>query len=122
MQKSIIAACSAFALLLSVSGQALAAGESEGVLMIDQPDVQMLQGNVDSPSIGSIIGSDVYSNAGQKIGEIDDFVLVGGELYAVLDVDDGPLEQYVEASGNEEQTIVVPARELRTADRPAESQ
>ena len=121
MRKLIIAACSAFALLLSVGGQALAAGEDDKVLMIDQPDVQTFKGNLESPSLGSIIGSDVYSNAGEKLGEIDDFLLIEGELYAVLDVEDGPLEQYAEASENEEQTIVVPARELRMSDKPAET-
>lgn len=91
-----------------------AAIAAEQVLVIDAPDVRKLNTAADGGfRTSDVIGMDVYSNAGKRIGEVEDFVMSGsGSLYAVVDVEDGAIAQYVDLGDGDE--VVVPWRQLRS--------
>jgi sporulation protein YlmC with PRC-barrel domain len=63
-----------------------------------------------------VIGTDVYSNAGNRIGEVEDFAMSGnGYFYAVVDVQEGALERTIELTDDE--LVVVPWNQLRVSSR-----
>jgi sporulation protein YlmC with PRC-barrel domain len=85
--------------------------------VIDQPDVQGFHKQDTGASLSRIIGTDVYSNSGKRLGEVEDFIVAeGGYLYAVIDIQDGPLESVIELPDGDK--VVVPWNELRTQSVP----
>lgn len=87
---------------------------AEDVIVIDAPDVQKLDGAAGGFRTSKVIGTDVYSNNGKRIGEIEDFLFNNGYFYAVVDIQDGPIEPYVELGDDD--LVVVPWNQLRTMD------
>lgn len=100
---------------LALCGAAAApATADENVIVLDAPDIQKLRTDVEGFRIKDIIGTDVYSNGGKRIGELEDFVLArGGYLYAVIDTADGALTDVLDLS--EDEIVVVPWNQLRTS-------
>ena len=108
----------ALALALAIGVQAQAA-ETETVVMVDAPDVQKITKSDVGFRTSDVIGMDVYSNSGKKLGEIDDFMLDRtGHLYAVVDVHNGPLDGLIDLNGDD--NIVVPWDQLRVSSVPKE--
>ena len=115
MRMTGFAATAAAAFLLAVPVGASAAAEE--AIVVDAAGVQKLGKARHGPRITELIGSEVYSNGWERIGEIEDFVIArGGHFYAVIDVADGPLEDAVDVTDDE--TLVVPWDQLRVASRP----
>lgn len=114
MNRSIISAIGAVALLTGASVGSVAADEM--VVVIDRPDLQTLAKAQGGTRLKDLIGTQVYSNSGVEIGEIEDFVLTqGGFLYAVVDTDDGPLGKLIEWPDGDKGNVVVPWDQLRMA-------
>ena len=83
------------------------------VVVVDATDLYRNSGPANGPRLSELSGAPVYGNGGQPIGVIEDFaVLRGGEIVAVIDADDGPLDDLLMIA--DEETLVVPLRELRT--------
>lgn len=83
------------------------------VVVLDRSDVQKLRVIDEGFRTAELIGTEVQGNAGGTIGEIEDFVVArGGYLYAVIDTNDGLLEELT--SLGDDETIVVPWNQLRT--------
>lgn len=116
MFRSIVAAS---AVAAAAFGSAIpAVGEdAERVIVVDAPDVQKL----DSDSVpgfrtSEVIGTDVYSNSGKRIGEVEDFVMSGGGyLYAIVDIQDGVLDGALDLIDGE--VVVIPWSQLRASPR-----
>lgn len=90
----------------------------EQVIIIDAPDVQKLDTTAGGGfRTSDVIGTEVYSNGGKRIGEVEDFAFSNGYLYAVVDVEDGPIEPYLDL--NDGDMVVIPWNQLRVASRPA---
>jgi sporulation protein YlmC with PRC-barrel domain len=87
---------------------------AEEVIVIDAPDVQKLDGAVGGLRTSDVIGTDVYSNNGERIGEVEDFLLSNGHFYAVVDIQDSPIERYVELGDDD--MVVIPWDQLRTIE------
>lgn len=103
-------AVAAAALVLPLSVQA--AG-MEKAIIVDAPDVQKFN-TTEVPGFrtSEVVGQDVYSNAGKRIGEIEDFMMSrSGYFYAVVDIEEGPLEPYVDLT--EDDVVVIPWDQLR---------
>lgn len=106
--------------LVAAAGIAVAAqagsAVAEEVIVVDAPDVQKLNpGSVGGFRTSEVIGTDVYSNAGKRIGEVEDFTYSRGHLYAVVDIQGGAIERYVELGDGE--TVVIPVNQLRVQNR-----
>lgn len=104
----------ATAAALSLSAQA-AGGEKD--IVVDAPDVQKLNLNeVSGFRTMEVVGTDVYGNAGKRIGEVQDFLMSGsGHLYAVIDIQDGPIERYIDLTDGD--VVVIPWDQLRVRDQ-----
>ena len=91
--------------------------DPERVIVIDAPDVQKLNPEkVPGFRTSDVIGTDVYSNAGKRIGEVEDFVMSGnGYFYAVVDIQDGEIERFVDVTDDE--LVVIPWNQLRVTTR-----
>lgn len=89
--------------------------QAERVIVIDAPDVQKLSSaSVPGFRTSEVIGADVYSNAGKRVGEIEDFIMSsGGYFYAVVDIEDGEFEQYVDLADDD--LVVIPWDQLRAS-------
>lgn len=92
------------------------AAADEQVIVVDAPDVQKLDTTVGGFRTSDVIGTEVYSNRWKLIGEVEDFTYSHGKLYALIDIDDGAIEQYVELTDDE--VVVIPVEQLRVAARP----
>ncbi|MQA64715.1 MAG: hypothetical protein GEU76_02260 [Alphaproteobacteria bacterium] len=89
------------------------------VFIIDAPDLRKVGKDLAGPRFTTLIGQEVYSNSGKKIGKIEDFVMASrGEIYAVIDSSDGPIEKLVKMGDGE--MLILPLRELRKAALPGE--
>jgi len=89
------------------------AAVAETRIVIDAPDVQRLAGQYHGASLSELIGTDVYSNSGKRIGEVEDFRIArGGYVYAVIDIQQGPLDGIIELADDD--LVVVPLEQLRT--------
>ncbi|CAN0592178.1 unnamed protein product, partial [Laminaria digitata] len=86
------------------------------VVVVDVLDVLTLTTSGNEPRITQVVGKDIYGNRGKRIGKVEDFVLSGGHLYAVVDPRNGPIERFVNLSAG--QLVVIPWNELRFMDRP----
>ena len=120
MLRSILAASAVAAATVAVQTPAEAGmmnDDAERVIVIDAPDVQKLNpGNVPGFRTSEVIGTDVYSNAGKRIGEVEDFVMSGnGYFYAVVDIQQGDVEQYIDVTDDE--LVVIPWNQLRVSTR-----
>lgn len=93
-----------------------AAIEREKVIVVDAPDIQKLDKAAGGFLTSEVIGTDVYSNVGKRIGEVEDFAFSGSHLYAVVDIQDSPLERYVDLTDDD--MVVIPWNQLRVMDRP----
>lgn len=90
------------------------AAEDKPVMVIDAPDLYRHSGPTNGPRFSELAGQPVYSNTGAEIGVIEDFILVGrGEVAAVIDTDDGPLEDLLQLEDDD--LVIVPLRQLRRA-------
>jgi ribosomal 30S subunit maturation factor RimM len=109
--RRLTAVAAATVVALALAPAAIAA---ERVLVVDAPDVRKLNAASDGGfRTNDVIGMDVYSNNGKRIGEVQDFLMSGaGNLYAVVDIQDGAIERYVELSDDDE--VVIPWRQLRS--------
>ena len=118
-----IAISSVLALVLISATSAIAADEmkdngiSKNAIIIDAPDIRKIPENVIGPRFSTLLGEPVYSNSGKLIGEIEDFVMArGGEMYAVIDTENGPLAELAELVDDEKNIVIVSLRELRRSD------
>lgn len=94
----------------------MAAGQGERVIVVDAPDLFRINKDELGPRFSSLGGREVYSNAGKRIGEIEDFVLTkGGQVYAVIDTSKGPIRDLLK--GDDGETVIVPIQELRQGVR-----
>ena len=96
------------------------AAESGGkrVFIVDAPDLRKVGKDLAGPRFTTLIGQEIYSNSGKKIGKIEDFVMANrGEIFAVIDARDGPIEKLVKRGDGE--MLILPLRELRKAAPPA---
>ena len=99
------------AFALSVQAQA---GETETVIMVDAPDIQKIARDKEGFRTSDVIGMEVYSNKGTRIGKVEDFVLDRtGHFYAVIDIHEGPLDGLLELGKDD--TVVVPWDQLRVS-------
>jgi sporulation protein YlmC with PRC-barrel domain len=97
---------------------ARATNGKDRVFIIDAPDLRKVGKDLAGPRFKTLIGQEVYSNSGKKIGKIEDFVMADrGEMYAVIDTSDGPIEKLVKMGDSE--MLILPLRELRKAALPA---
>lgn len=116
MVKNLLAGAGALALAVSAlatipSGPSRAADTS--VVVVDATDLYRSPGTANGPRLSELSGKPVYGNAGQQIGIIEDFAIArGGEIVAVIDTENGPLDELLEMG--DEDMLVVPLRELRT--------
>lgn len=120
MLRSTLAASAVAAAALGLQIPAVAgplADDVDRVIVVDAPDVQKLNAErVPGFRTSEVIGTDVYSNAGKRIGEIEDFVMSGnGYFYAVVDVQEGELERYIDITDDE--LVVIPWNQLRVSSR-----
>lgn len=132
MSHALTVTAAALTLAVTFSPAAIAAGDSVGknmsdknepsktgtstsdkVLVVDAPDLRRTRTSVTGPRFTQLVGEEVYSNSGKRIGEIEDFVMSRGEVYAVVDTSDGPLEELVNLGDQE--MVLLSARELRRA-------
>lgn len=113
MRRFLSALAAATAMTVAVPATTIA---NEQVVIVDAPDVQKLAPAVGGARLSAVIGTDVYSNSGKRIGEIEDFTVSNGHLYAVIDIQESGFEEYVDLSEND--VVVVPWDELRVMDRP----
>lgn len=131
MPHALTTTAMAVALAVAFSPAAMAAGDSAGknmsdknvqsktgassdkVLVVDAPDLRRTRADATGPRVTELVGEEIYSNSGKRIGEIEDFVMSRGEIYAVVDTSDGPLEELVNLGDQE--IVVLSARELRRA-------
>ncbi|MBT5415580.1 MAG: PRC-barrel domain-containing protein [Rhodospirillaceae bacterium] len=103
----------ALALAFALGVQAQAA-ETETVIMVDAPDIHRIARDKEGFRTSDVIGMKVYSNKGERIGEVEDFVLDRtGHFYAVIDINDGPLDGLLDLGKND--TVVVPWDQLRVS-------
>jgi len=101
----------ALAFALSVQPQAV---ETETVIIVDAPDIQKIARDKEGFRTSDMIGMDVSSNKGKRIGEVEDFVLDRtGHFYAVIDINDGPLNGLLDLGKHD--TVVVPWDQLRVS-------
>jgi len=101
------------ALAATLGFATVSAAADDSVIVLDRNDVQKLRVIDEGFRTTELIGIEVQGSAGTTIGEIEDFVVARGRyLYAVIDTDDGPLEEL--ASLGDDETIVVPWNQLRT--------
>ncbi len=101
------------ALITSLGLVAAPAMADDRVVVLDRSDVQKLRVIDEGFRTAELIGTEVQGNAGGTIGEIENFVVArGGYLYAVIDTNDGLLEELT--SLGDDETIVVPWDQLRT--------
>lgn len=92
--------------------------DDDRVLVIDAPDLRKVDKELAGPRFTTLIGQEIYSNSGKKIGDIEDFVMTNrGEIYAVIDTSNGPIEKLVKMGDSE--MLILPLRELRKAAPPA---
>ena len=120
MLRSILAASAVAAVACGAASPAVAGMTGEGsdrVIVVDAPDVQKLNsGKVPGFRTSEVIGTDVYSNSGKRIGEVEDFVMSGnGYFYAVVDIQEGVLERTIDLTDDE--LVVVPWNQLRVSPR-----
>lgn len=88
------------------------------VVVVDATDLYRNSGPTNGPRLSELSGAPVYGNGGQQIGVIEDFAVArGGEIVAVIDADNGPLDDLLMIA--DEETLVVPLRELRTTPMAA---
>lgn len=103
----------ALTIALAFGVQAQAA-ETETVIMIDAPDIHRIARDMEGFRTSDVVGMKVFSNKGERIGEVEDFVLDRtGHLYAVIDVKDGPLFGLLDIGKDD--TVVVPWDQLRVS-------
>lgn len=103
----------ALAIALAFGVQAQAA-ETETVIMIDAPDIHRIAQDKVGFRTSEVIGMAVYSNKGERIGEVEDFVLDRtGHFYAVIDTNDGPLNGLLGIGKDD--SVVVPWDQLRVS-------
>ena len=106
---AIALAATAFATLPTIPAQA-----DTSVVVVDAPDLYRSPAMGNGPRLSELSGQAVYSNSGKKIGEIEDFAIGrGGDVVAVIDTDDGPLDELFDE--NDDEMLIIPLRELRTA-------
>lgn len=112
------AMCAVIALAMASATPVLAAeeaqnrGGSERIIVIDAPDLRKVPEKVIGPRFSTLIGEPIYSNSGKQLGEIEDFVMAkGGAMYAVIDTENGPIEELVEFVDDD--IVIVPLGELR---------
>lgn len=122
MLRSILAASAVAAAALaapSPAGAGMMSDDAERVIVIDAPDVQKLNPqNVPGFRTSEVIGTDVYSNAGKRIGEVEDFVMsANGYFYAVVDIQNGEIERFVDVTDDE--LVVIPWNQLRVSTQEA---
>lgn len=92
---------------------------AEDVVVIDRPDLQMLDAEKEGSRLSDLMRAEVYSNNWTRIGEIEDFVFAkGGYLYAVVDTTSGPLEEVIEWPEDGDGRAVIPWNQVRTAPKP----
>lgn len=97
--------------------QQVAAAEDGKVIVIDAPDLRRVRSDLLGPRFTSLIGEEIYSNSGKKIGEIEDFVMArGGNMYAVIDTSKGPIQSLFNMGDDE--MVILPLREVRRAVKP----
>jgi ribosomal 30S subunit maturation factor RimM len=96
-----------------------AAMAAKQVLVIDAPDIRKINTLDGGFKTSDVIGTDVYSNAGKRIGEVRDFMMSrSGHFYAVVDVQDSPIERYLNVDTDNGDVVVVPWRQLREMTQP----
>ena len=120
MLRSALAASAVTALAIGLQSSASAGPidqDAERVIVIDAPDVQKLNTEkVPGFRTSDVIGTEVYSNAGKRIGEVDDFVMSrNGYFYAIVDIQEGALESYIDVTN--EELVVIPWNQLRVSPR-----
>lgn len=110
-------------LAVALAPGAMAAEPVEGqatedrVIVVDAPDLFRVSEETVEPRFTELIGREVYSNAGRRIGEIEDFVMArGGEIYAVVDIAGGPVHDLLTLGEGE--VLILPLREIRQAAMP----
>ncbi|WPZ35344.1 PRC-barrel domain-containing protein [Thalassobaculum sp. OXR-137] len=102
-------AVAAFATVPSAPVQA-----DTSVVVVDATDLYRSPGKGNGPRLSELSGQAVYSNSGKQLGVIEDFAIGrGGEVVAVIDTDNGPLDELFETGS--EDILIIPLRELRTA-------
>lgn len=113
MNRSVAAAIAAVALSLAFAHPVPAAADD--AIVVDAPDVKKMKTDVQHFNVKEVIGQSIYTNAGRKIGEVEDFVVAdGGYLYAVVEVEEDANETLLPLSDGER--VVVPWDQLRRAD------
>ena len=86
--------------------------EKKQVIVLDAPDLYKIPESAISPRFSTLLGMEVYSNKGKRIGEIEDFVMAkGGKLYAVIDTHKDPIADLLNL--NDGELVIAPVRELR---------
>lgn len=92
-------------------------GKDRVYIIIDAPDLRKVGKQDAGPRFTTLIGQEIYSNSGKKIGKIEDFVMANrGEIYAVIDTSDGPIGKLTKMGDSE--MLILPLRELRKAALP----
>ena len=115
MRDLLVATATAAVLTLGLAGETSA---QDRVVVIDQPDLRILGWQDQRTRLQSLIGTDVYSNKGARIGEIEDFVLArGGFLFALVDYADGEFTDVIELRGEDAGDAVIPWNEIRMMER-----
>lgn len=113
MLRRILAPSTAAAAAVLVVPLAAQAAGMEKAIIVDAPDVQKFN-TTEVPGFrtSDVVGQDVYSNAGKRIGEVEDFMMSSsGYFYAVVDIEEGPLEPYLDVT--EDDVVVIPWDQLR---------
>lgn len=113
MRRKLLAGAGALALAVSAFATVPAQADTS-VVVVDATDLYRSPSTGNGPRLSELSGEAVYSNSGKQIGIIEDFAIGrGGEVVAVIDTDNGPLDELFE-DGNEDM-LIIPLRELRTA-------
>lgn len=116
MRTKFLAGAGALALAVSAFATipAVPAHADTSVVVVDATDLYRSPNTGNGPRLSELSGQTVYSNSGKEIGVIEDFAIGrGGDVVAVIDTENGPLDELFE-DGNEE-ILIIPLRELRTA-------
>ena len=113
MRRKFLAGAGALALAVSAFATVPVQADTS-VVVVDATDLYRSPSTGSGPRLSELSGEAVYSNSGKQIGIIEDFAIGrGGEVVAVIDTDNGPLDELFE-DGNEDM-LIIPLRELRTA-------
>lgn len=112
---TLLFGATAVAMAVSLGAQAAGMSEkdmAEREIVIDAGDLYRVPASSVSHGFSSLMDRTVYGNAGGRVGEVEDFVISSdGNVYAVIDTSDGPIEEIADLADDE--IVIVPIQELR---------